>query len=126
MSMPRFGRVQDLQGRIYTPQRAFVNAAAGATTAVVAAVALKKIAVLGYRLNAGADATTLTFVSDPTSGDNTAIDFLHSCAANALMGHNINPSAEPLFITKPGEGLSVTLGAGSAIGVAVIYIVIDN
>jgi len=126
MSLPRFGRVQDLQGRIYTPQREFKNAAAGATTVVVAAVAGKKIAVLGYRLNAGDTATTLTFESDPASGSNTPIDFLHSCAANALMGHNINPSAEPLFITKPGEGLSVTTGAGSAIGVAVIYLVIDN
>lgn len=126
MSMPRFGRVQDLLGRVYQPQRAFVNAAAGATTAMVTAIAGKKIAVLSYRLNAGATATTLTFESAPVSGSNTAIDFLHSCAANALMGHNINPNGEPLFITKPGEGLSVTTGAGSAIGVAVIYLVIDN
>ena len=41
------------------------------------------------------------------------------------MGHAMNATAEPLFVTAMGEGLAVTTGAGSTVGVRVIFAYID-
>jgi len=103
-----------------TPKFALANIAASTTDgAVVAAVGGKKIRVITYKIMAGGTATDVTFTSKP-GGAGSAISMLHACAANgglssgeAVLGH---------FETTSGEGLSMTTGAGSTVGVQVTYV----
>lgn len=98
---------------------AFANISASTTDgAVITAVTGKRIVVLGYSIIAGATATNVTFNSKPsTSG--TAISSLKACGANG--GSNIFFEGG-VFQTVAGEGLTVTTGTGSTVGVDVTYI----
>lgn len=104
-------------------QSTFANVAASQTdSALVAAKAGKRIAVMSVAFVAGGTATNATFNSKP-SGAGTAISMTFANAANggAVLGHN--PHA--WFVTQTGEGLSLTTGAGSTTGVQVVYAYVD-
>lgn len=103
----------------YTVKRALANTAASQTdSAVVTAVAGKRIRVLAVAAVAGGTATDLTFNSKP-AGAGVAI----SCKfANGANGGEVLPFNEyGWFETSLGEGLTVTTGAGSTTGILVNY-----
>lgn len=99
-------------------KRAFVsNIAAAADTAVVAAVATKQIAVVGFALFA-AGAATVTLNTKP-GGAGTAITPLMTMVAGVPI---IMPQAAPiLFETVAGEGLAMT-NTGAACSAMVWYV----
>lgn len=106
-------------GTSLTPKYAFANIAASTTDgAVVAAVASKKIRVLGLIVMAGGTATNITFNTKP-GGAGTAKTALFATGANNGFGMGFNPVG--WFETASGEGLSATTGTGSTVGVQVVY-----
>lgn len=110
-----------INGTAYTVKHAFANVAASSTdAAIVAAVTSKKIRVLSFRLHAGATATNVTFNTKP-AGAGTAISELFACAPNGGRSEARNTDGH-FNDTGTGEGLSVTTGAGSTVGVGVNYI----
>lgn len=103
-----------------TPRFAKANVAAGQTDAsVVAAVALKKIRVVGLVMVTGASATDVTFNTKP-GGAGTAISMLFANAENGGAVLPFNPVG--WFETSTGEGLSATTGAGATTGIQVVYL----
>jgi hypothetical protein len=102
-----------------TPKFAKANIAASTTDgALVALVAAKKLRVLSFRIHAAGTATNVTFTSKP-AGAGTAISELFACGANGGRSEAFSPIGH--FETAAGEGLSVTTGAGSTVGVGVTY-----
>lgn len=101
---------------------AFDSVALSATDSVlVAAVAGRKIRVLGLILNHGdTTASTVTFNSKG-AGAGTAISPALKYAAN---GGTSLYNADGLFETNVGEGLTVTTGAGSTTGIVVTYTIV--
>jgi len=84
-------------------------------SAIVTAVAGKKIRVLTYILSASGTASAVTFNSKP-SGAGAAI------SPTLKAGDPVPQFLEfGWFETVAGEGLSVTTGAGSTTGIQVIY-----
>lgn len=101
-------------------KRAIVNVAHSQTdAAVVAAVAGKKIRMLWADVIAGGTATNVTFNTKP-AGAGTAITALKACVANGGFTWPVNEYG--WCETKAGEGLSVTTGTGSTVGIDVGYI----
>lgn len=99
--------------------RAFANiASATADGPVVNAVAGKKIRVLAVIMNAGATATLCTFKSKP-AGASTAISAGFAVGVNNCIPLNFNPAG--WFETNTAEGLVMTTGTGSTVGVHVVY-----
>lgn len=101
----------------------FANVAASQTdSALVAAVSGKRIRVVSLVALSGGTATNVTFNSKP-SGAGSAISCLYANAAN---GGFVLPEASEFgwFETNPGEGLSVTTGAGSTTGFQIVYVLI--
>jgi hypothetical protein len=107
-------------GRLLQVKRTFANVAASQTdSALVAAVAGRKVRVLSYRVLAGATATNVTFNTKP-DGAGTAVSELIACGAN---GGLVGPySKVGHFETKVSEGLAVTTGSGSTVGIGVVYV----
>jgi hypothetical protein len=103
-----------------TPKFAKANVSASQTDSnIVSAVTSKKIRVLAFRIHAGATATNVTFNSKP-AGAGTAISELFACAANGGRAEAFCPVGH--FETASGEGLTVTTGAGSTVGIGVVYV----
>jgi len=104
-------------------QRAFANVAAASTdAALVAAVAGKKLLVLVFRLHAGGTATAVTFNSKG-AGAGVAISETFDCNSRGGRADGFSPIGH--FVTATGEGLSVTTGAGSTVGIGVAYLAVD-
>lgn len=111
-----------------TPQYTFANVAAAQTDSVlIAAVnAQVPIRVLGVMVMAGGTATNVTFNSKG-SGAGTAISCLHACAANGGVNYPISPSTPQesmnsgWFQTIAGQALTVTTGAGSTVGIQIVW-----
>ena len=103
-----------------TPKFALANIAASTTDgALVAAVASKKIRVLTWIALAAATATNLTFTSKP-AGAGSAISALFALGITNGAAQGFSPIGH--FETVAGQGLSVTTGAGSTVGVQVVYV----
>jgi len=103
-----------------TPKFAKANIAASTTDgSLVSAVASKKIRVLSWIAVAGGTATNVTFNTKP-GGAGTAISALFACGANSGAAQGYSPVGH--FETTAGEGLTVTTGAGSTVGVQVTYV----
>lgn len=103
-----------------TVKFAKANIAASTTDgAVVAAVTSKIIRVIAFRLHAGGTQTNCTFTSKP-GGAGVAISELFALGANGGRADGATPWGH--FQTASGEGLSLTTGAGSTVGVGVVYI----
>lgn len=99
---------------------AYDSIAASTTDSVlVAAAAGKRVRVISFVINQG-DSTpsAVTFNTKPT-GAGTAIYPALKFPANG--GISSGDQASGWFQTLPGEGLSVTTGAGSTTAVAVTY-----
>lgn len=102
---------------------AFANITASQTDAnVISAVSGRIIRVLGVACEAGATATNVTFNSKG-SGSGTAISMLFALPAN---GGFVLPTVEsgaqnPWFQTNSGEALTLTTGAGSTVGVQIVF-----
>jgi hypothetical protein len=117
----------DSTGTVYqgttakTPVSAFANvSASGTDTNLVSALgASTKIRVLAIAMVAGATATNITFNTKP-AGAGSAISCLFACPANggAVLGYN----SQGWFTTSANEGLTATTGAGSTVGVHLVYI----
>lgn len=110
----------------YQVKRAFADVASAQTdTVVVAAVAKKRIRVIGIFATAlTAAATTLRLNSKP-AGAGTQIASIISLPANGPF--TLPPNQNDGWLeTNTGEGLSVTTGAGAGVGVTVIYAELDN
>lgn len=102
---------------------AVVNVPSGTTDqAVVAAVPGLRIVVLQFRIHCGATATAVTFNTKPT-GAGVAISEAFQCAVNGGRADGFSPVGH--FVTETGEGLSVTTGAGSTVGIGVRYIEVE-
>lgn len=99
---------------------AFANVAASSTdSALVAAVANRKIRVISIAFVCGATATTLTLNTKP-SGAGSAISpaFQNAAHGGAVLGFNEGGWCE----TNVGEGLAATTGTGSTTGILLSYI----
>ena len=109
----------DQSGNYAAPTVIFVNAAAGGDTDIIPLVSNKRIRVVGLFMVAGATATTVTFKSG--TGPTTI-----SCAiANGANGGLVLPvSGQYWFQTGVGEKLFVTVGAGSTVGIQILYITV--
>jgi hypothetical protein len=99
---------------------AFANVAASQTdNALVAAVSGRAIRVKSLVILAGATATDVTFNSKHGSDAGVAVSPLFAAGVRTpvVLQH------EPLgwFQTKAGEALTVTTGAGSAVGIDVVF-----
>lgn len=111
-----------VNGMLLKPKFAFANIAASQTDSViVAAIGGRKIRVLSFRVMAGGTATNFTFnTKSVTTAAGVAITEQFQCGAN---GGQIGPySSTGHFETKDGEGLTGTTGAGSTVGVGVVYV----
>lgn len=98
-------------------------AASQTDSAVVSAVAGRKIRVLAFLLNQGdTTASTVTFNTKP-AGSGTAISVAFKAAANGVVAAPLSPGG--WFETNAGEGLSVTTGAGSTTGIQVVYTLVS-
>lgn len=98
------------------------NIAASQTDAsLVAAVAGKIIRVVVFRLHAGGTATNVTF-NTKGAGAGVAISELFACGANGGRADGFSPVGH--FETVAGEGLTVTTGAGSTVGIGVKYVLV--
>jgi hypothetical protein len=107
-------------GALVTPKFALANIAASQTdSAIVAAVAGKRIRVLALTAVCGGTATTITFNSKPALAG-----YAISCLfANGANGGEVLPfSPTGWFQTGVSDGLSATTGAGSTTGVQVVYV----
>jgi hypothetical protein len=94
--------------------RLFGNTAASQTDeAIRAALTGRRLRVLGGTVVVGGTATNVTFNSKP-SGSGVAISPLYALGANGGMVLPFNPHG--YFETAPGEGLSITTGAGATVG----------
>lgn len=102
---------------------AIVNVPAGTTDqALVTAVPGLRIVVLQFRIHAGGTATSVTFNSKP-SGAGVAISEAFQCGANGGRADGFSPVGH--FHSATGEGLTVTTGAGSTVGIGVRYIEVE-
>jgi hypothetical protein len=122
--MSDFFRIfKNRRGAEIAVQSTFANVAQSQTdSALVPAVAGKRIAVLALAFVAGDTETTATFNSKPAgAGSAVSMTFANAANGGAVMPHN--PHA--WFLTKNGEGLSLTTGAGSTTGVQVVYAYVD-
>lgn len=118
-----FRLIQDRRGQNCALRDTFANVAASQTDEpLVASLTGKRIAVFALSFVSGGTATDATFNSKP-SGSGTAISMKFANAANGGAVLPFNPHA--WFITKTGEGLTLTTGAGSTTGVQVLYAYID-
>lgn len=103
-----------------TPKWAFANISSGTTDgSVVAAVTSKKIRPLGFIIMAGGTATNVTLNTKP-AGAGSAKTALFACPANGGLVAQFNPVG--WFETVSGEGLTATTGAGSTVGIHVLYV----
>lgn len=110
-------------GRLST----FVNAAGGATdTPVVAAVAGRKIRLIGFIVSPAAATPAASIVFNSKSGGaGTAISATFGLVAGVPITVEPGEQRAGLLETNIGEGLSVTTGAGAGgAGVHVIYEVV--
>ena len=119
-----FRIIKNRRGAEIAVQSTFANVAASQTnSALVAGVSGKKIAVLAASFVAGATATNATFNSKPSGSAGSAISMLFANGANggAVLGFNLHG----WFVTKAGEGLTLTTGSGSTTGVQLVYAYVD-
>lgn len=101
-------------------KRAIATVAASSTDAtLVAPVTAKKIAVRGLVIVVGGTATAVTINSHKPSGATTALSPAMSLGINGTLV--LPPSGDGWFETLAGEGLTVTTGAGSTVGLSVLY-----
>jgi hypothetical protein len=109
-------------GVLVQPQYAKANIAASQTDSqILAAVGGKIIRVLAFRLMAGGTATTFTFNTKSASAG-VACTEAFACGANG--GINSGLSQVGHFQTNVSEGLTATTGAGSTVGVGIVYILV--
>lgn len=94
-------------------------AASATDSALVAAVATKKVRVVAFLINQGDTTPSTVTFNSKSGGAGTAIYPPLKYAAN---GGTTTPLIEAgWFESNVGEGVSVTTGAGSTTGVGVIY-----
>jgi hypothetical protein len=111
-------------GVSYTVQRAFTNVAASSTDgAFVTAVASQSVRVLGAVISAVGAATVVTFNSKP-SGAGTAISATFTVPVSTSGWVTLPYVRDGWFQSNSGEGLTVTTGSGSTLGIQIIYVVI--
>lgn len=112
------GDYYQLSTGLYLIKQANFSVATATTDgAVVAAVASKKIKVVGLIISTPT-ATPCTFTSKP-AGAGTAISPVVNVGANNPLNIAIN---NPLWTTNTAEGLSLTTGAGGTVTGTVYYI----
>ena len=120
-----FRIIKNRRGAEIAVQSTFANVAASSTDGSlnIAAVSGKRVAVLAVAFVAGATATNATFNSKPSGSAGSAISMLFANGANggAVLGFNLHG----WFVTKAGEGLTLTTGSGSTTGVQVVYAYVD-
>lgn len=98
---------------------AFANVAAAQTdSALVAAVASKRIKVLYYSAGAAGTATDFQFNTKP-GGAGSAVHATLRAAASTWQSAYCPVGC---FQTAAGEGLAVTTGAGATVGISIAYI----
>lgn len=114
------GTVRLANGTVLTVKRKNqVVAASGTDTAIIAAVAGKKIRVLSVDLDCAATATIFTFNSKPAgAGAAIAGPFNEAVSEGKSLGYN----PHGWFETVAGEGLSATTGSGSNTTVQLTYV----
>lgn len=121
---------------MFTGDPKFLPVAASGDTTLVAAVAGRRIALLGAALSAGAAGATLKFQSDPsavtTTSSTTSTTGTTPAPATDLTGArtvgangevNYNLQGIPHFVTNIGEALNLILSAGEING-SLVYQVI--
>lgn len=108
-------------GILAKPKFAFANIAASQTdSSIIAASGGRKFRVLAYRVLAGGTATNFTFNSQKGTSAGSAIAETLQCGANGGISVPFSPVGH--FETNMSEGLTGTTGAGSTVGVGVVYV----
>lgn len=103
-----------------TPQFTFANVAVSQTDQLLVACPRgKRIRVLVFRLHTGGTATNVTFNSRKPNSTGVACSETFATAANG--GHHGAFCPVGHFQTQIDDDLSVTTGAGSTVGVGLVY-----
>lgn len=124
--IPRIGFQHDPTGSKVIIQTAFANIEAGTTDApLVAAVPGKRIVVLSIFAHAQGTVETNVTLNSKGSGAGTAITSTKQIGPNSGWVQDRGTPVDYLFQTKNSEGLAVTTGAGSDVGVDVTYVLLD-
>lgn len=82
-----------------------------------------KYRIVWFHLHARGTATQVTFNSKP-SGAGTAMSPTYECGVNS--GRSEGPNEYGWFETSNSNGITVTTGAGSTVGVAIGYVKLPN
>lgn len=124
--MTRLGLQYNANGEKRQVLTAFANIAANTTDgSLIAAVTGKTIVVLGVFAHlAGATNTNVT-LNSKGSGAGTAISSTKQIVANGGWVQSRGCDTDYLYKTSRGQGLTLTTGAGSTVGIDVSYIIDD-
>lgn len=120
-----FRLIKTSRGSQSAVRTAFANIAASSTDGdlSIPGVSGKRVVLLACAFIAGGTATNATFNSKPSGSAGSAITCLFANAANGGAVLPFNPHGWAL--TKTGEGLTLTTGAGSTTGVQVQYAYVE-
>lgn len=131
--IPRLGLQYNAHGQKCAVQTAFGNIAAGTTDGTLtlanggtlAGVSGKCYVVLAVFAHlAGSTATDVT-LNSKGSGAGSAISSTKQVVANGGWVQSRGCPTDFLYKTKPGEALTVTTGAGSTVGLDVVFVLDD-
>lgn len=100
------------------------NVTSGSTdAALISAVANHSLVIISFRVMAGNVATSATFNTKP-GGAGSAISETFQCGINGGQMGPFQPVGH--FKTNSGEGLTLTTGSGSTVGVGGAYVEVPD
>lgn len=130
--MPRLGIQYNASGEKRQIQTAIGNIAAATTDgtltlegATLAAVPGKRYYVLAVFAHLANTTATNVTLNSKGSGAGTAISSTKQVAANGGWVQSRGTEIDYLYRTKRGEALTVTTGAGSAVGIDLLVLIDD-
>ena len=124
--MERLGLQYNASGEKRQIQNAFANIAASTTDgALIAAAAGKRIVILSVFAHLADASETNVTLNSKGSGSGTAISSTKQVIANGGWIVTRGCATDFLYQTKRGEGLTVTTGTGSTVGIDVTYLLDD-
>jgi hypothetical protein len=125
--MERIGLNYDSTGTKVSLQSAFANVAQSSTdTVLVAAKTGQRIVVLAILAHAAGSVETDVTLNSKGASSGTAICSTKQVAGNGGWRASRGCSTDFLFQTKRGEALTVTTGAGSTLGIDLLFAYLND
>lgn len=125
--MNRLGINYNRQGSKVTLLTAFANIAAASTDAAfIPAEAGKRITILSILAHAAGSVETNVTLNSKGPDAGTAITSTKQISGNGGWSQSRACDTDYLFQTKPGQALTVTTGAGSTVGIDVLYCYLED